>query len=137
VVGEGEVMAMIEIQDLRAPWTSKTNIISMVLAIALFAAFRISGGGLGLNIDTRTQNNSNFILEDENQVPSSLGQWENDDGSMRDKRSKTERPASNDSSGFIAQDDGFDPLAGTGQESGSEQEEEGGFDEIERELGLR
>jgi hypothetical protein len=130
-------MAMIEIQDLRAPWTSKTNIISMVLAIVLFAAFRMSGGGLGLNLNTRMQNNGNSVIEEQSQAPSSLSQWENDDDLTTDKRGKTERPASNDSSGFVAQDEGFDPLAGTGEDSGTEQEEDGGFDEIERELGLR
>jgi|GEM_PF-3939284 len=130
-------MAMIEIQDLRAPWTSKTNIISMVLAIVLFAAFRMSGGGLGLNLNTRMQNNSSSVLEEQSRAPSSLSQWESDEDLTGDKSVETEQSASNDSSGFVAQDDGFDPLAGTGEDSGTEQEEDGGFDEIERELGLR
>ena len=129
-------MAMIEIQDLRAPFLSKTNIISMVLAIALFAAFRISGGGLGLNIDTRKENKSDFIIEDEIPAPSALKQWQKDDHST-DKQNKGDPSASRNNNDFIAHDDGFDPLAGTGEDSGSEQEEEGGFDEIERELGLR
>ena len=130
-------MAMIELQDLRAPWTSKTNIISMVLAIALFAAFRISGGGLGLNLDSRKQNNRDSIVTNEIQARSLLNQWESDDDLSRDNNGESEPSAPSDSSGFVAQDDEFDPLAGTGEDSGSEQEEEGGFDEIERELGLR
>jgi hypothetical protein len=131
-------MPIIEIQDLRAPWTSKTNIISMVLAIALFAAFRILGGGLGLNLATRNQIIKDSNIEDKSQASSSLGQWENDDDQLiLDRRSEMEQSASKDSSGFVVQDDGFDPLAGTGEDSGSEQEEDGGFVEIERELGLR
>jgi hypothetical protein len=130
-------MAMIEIQDLRAPWTSKTNIISMVLAIALFAAFRISGGGLGLNLYTRKQNNSLSLPVSEIPEPSSLKQWDSDHDLTRQKRSEAEQSAPSDSNGFVAEDDGFNPLAGIGEDSGSEQEEEGGFDEIERELGLR
>jgi hypothetical protein len=130
-------MAMIEIQDLRAPWTSKTNIISMVLAIVLFAAFRMSGGGLGLNHNTRMQNNSNSVLEEQSRAPSALSQWESDDDLSVAKSVETEKSASSKYNGFVAQDDGFDPLAGTGEDSGTEQEEDGGFDEIERELGLR
>ena len=130
-------MAMIEIQDLRAPWTSKTNIISMVLAIALFAAFRISGGGLGLSSNTRIQNNRDPIFTDEIQTAPGLVQWDDDEETTNGKVGKVAPSERDDSSDFVAEDDGFDPLAGTGEDSGSEQEEEGGFDDIERELGLR
>lgn len=130
-------MAMIEIQDLRAPWTSKTNIISMVLAIALSAAFRISGGGLGFSSNARMQNSQESILSDEIQANPELMRWDDDEDSTGNKVGKVAPAERNDSSDFVASDDGFDPLAGTGEDSGSEQEEEGGFDEIERELGLR
>lgn len=128
---------MIEIQDLRAPWTSKTNIISMVLAIALFAAFRISGGGLGLSSNSRIQNNRDPMFTDEIQTAPGLVQWDDDEDTTSGKVGTVVPAERNNSNNFVVEDDGFDPLAGTGEDSGSEQEEDGGFDEIERELGLR
>jgi len=133
-------MAMIELQDLQAPLRSKTNIVSMVLAIALFAAFRISGGGLGFGASRGASRAPAAGFVAEQQTSPSLLTW-GDEDTVEKRGTGSDTSTPDDSSTLEPLDDGFDPLEGTQKEADSEDdsedEEDGGFVDIERELGLR
>lgn len=129
-------MAMIELQDLQAPLRSKTNIVSMILAIALFAAFRVSGGGLGLGLSRGANRPPASGFVEEQQTSPSLLTW-GDEDTVEKRGNDSVTSAPDDSSTLAPLDDGFDPLEGTQKEADSEDEEDGGFVDIERELGLR
>ena len=135
-------MAMIEVSDLAAPLRKWTNILSMVLAVLLFVAFRLSGGGINLSLSHDSPARDSVSSETTRSAASFL---EEDDRVVSQSSKRTH----SSSSGFVERDDDFDPLAApsTGQRqeeevvdafggSPNENSESGGFAEIEKELGL-
>lgn len=138
-------MAMIEVSDLAAPFRKWTHGVSIVLAIVLFIAFRLAGGGISLSraSGARSEPSSNDKL-------SAASFLDEDDGLSRSP-AKTGASSSKSSSGFIERDDEFDPLSIPNSKKNGDEEEvvdafsgapaddgkKGGFADIERELGLR
>lgn len=136
-------MAMIELTDLGAPFKKWTHVVSMILAITLFAAFRLTGGGVSLTLLSSSQTPVSSRSAPETLTASSFIA---DEEESEDSRSLSKRTL-----GATAPADDFDPLSIT-KGRGAEEEDElvdafggisskngkkNGFADIERELGLR
>jgi hypothetical protein len=148
-------MAMIEIQDLVTPLKSKTNLVSMVLAVGLFMVYRITGGGLSWDESRSYRGNSgdsfvsidSFEQEDESDIERRLGRTAAPQRQLGRSPQATRKSDSKGIRGSMSEDFvDFDPLRGTDEEKGIAESsqrrrvadsDEGGFADIERELGLR
>lgn len=135
-------MAMIELGDLAAPLRKWTNWLSMILAIVLFVAFRLSGGGINLSSSHNSPATDSRSSETTRSTASFL---EEEDRVLTQGNERTH----SSSSGLVERDDDFDPRAApsTGQNkdedfvdafgnSAGDSGEVGGFEAIEKELGL-
>lgn len=140
-------MAMIEVSDLVAPFQKgkRTHLVSMILAVALFVAFRLADGGMTLSIlnGGRSQPSA--------KVPQSTASFLEERDELSGKRAKASASSAKTPSGFIERDDDFDTLSLPNSKKSAEEDEvvdafggaptddgkQGGFADIERELGLR
>jgi hypothetical protein len=131
-------MAMIEVQDLQAPFRSRTHIISMTLAIGMFAVFRVVGGGMNLSMTPNRPIDAKTTTSSEKPPLS----WDEDEEELPTSRAAVVAAKPSGRSRLI--DDELSPFDGVvapsredEQVDAFEDESKGGFDDIERELGLQ
>lgn len=131
-------MAMIEIQDLQAPFRSRTHIVSMTLAIGMFAVFRVVGGGMNLSVTPIRSVEAKTTTSSEKPVLS----WDEDDEEIPTSRAPVAVAKPSGRTRLLEDEvSPFDGVVAPSREDEQvdafEDEAKGGFDDIERELGLQ
>ncbi len=111
-------MSLISPQNFLAPFTNKTHLITIILAAILFAAFRLSGGGV--SSVARHHGSDASLTDPEVVIP-------DDQFAPEDSPRQAEAPT---------EDDLLDQMVGK-EGHDSQKENNTGLDDIERRLGLR